>query len=337
MPRHVVVHAANRLHFGLFALAAAQRLTEAAPGSTTAATEDQRSYGGVGVMVSRQGIELHIREAAGFEIAADPLAERIGTFARRWAEFYSQSLEGMRISLKGHTPDHVGLGTGTQLGLSVAAGLTAFRGLPAPPLEELCRSVGRGLRSAVGAYGFALGGLIVDRGKLPGEFLSPLDCRLELPSTWHFVLARPLTGSGLAGEREQNAMDAANRNLAPLTEQLIAEAREHLIPAAATGNFPDFAASLGRYCELAGQFYSDVQGGPYNGPAVAALAAKIRALGHVGLGQSSWGPTLFVVCENQIAAGQLAHQLLGDDPFGERVDIKIASVCNTPARIDVRN
>lgn len=322
MPRTVTVRTASRLHFGLFAL-------EAAAGT------DERSYGGVGVMVSRLGIELHLQQAEKFEVAEGPLAERIGGFARRWAEFYGRPLPAMKIALGEHTPDHIGLGTGTQLGLAVAAGLSAFHGLPVPPLEELCRSVGRGLRSAVGAYGFAHGGMIVDRGKLPGEFLSPLDCRLELPAAWRFVLVRPLQGAGLAGEREQQAMDHANRNLAPLTEKLVAEAREHLVPAAATGNFADFAASLGRYCELAGQFYTDVQGGPYNGPAVTTLAEKIRALGHIGFGQSSWGPTLFVACENDVAADQLAQQLLATDPTRTQLEITIAPVCNEPARIEV--
>lgn len=323
MPRTVTVRTASRLHFGLFAL-------EGAAGKV-----DERSYGGVGVMVARLGIELRISRATAFEIAAGPLAERIGGFARRWAEFYGRPLAGMQIALGEHTPDHIGLGTGTQLGLAVAAGLSAFHGLPVPPLEELCRSVGRGLRSAVGAYGFAHGGMIVDRGKLPGEFLSPLDCRLELPAAWRFVLVRPLQGAGLAGEREQQAMHHANRNLAPLTEKLVAEAREHLVPAAATGNFTDFAASLGRYCELAGQFYTDVQGGPYNGPAVTALAEKIRALGHVGFGQSSWGPTLFVVCANDVAADRLIEQLSAGDPTRVQLEITIAPVCNEPARIEV--
>lgn len=327
MPRQVIVHAASRLHFGLFALAA----------RSPAAAE--RSYGGVGVMVDRPGLELHVAATTqpGLEIVADSLAERINTFAGRWSEFYSRPFQGLRISLLNPTPDHIGLGTGTQLGLAVAAGLGTFHGWPVPPVEELARSVGRGARSAVGAYGFALGGLIVDRGKLPGEFLAPLDCRLALPAAWRFVLVRPQSGAGLAGEREQQAMDHANRNLGPLTEQLVAEARERLLPAAAQQNFADFAASLGRYCELAGQFYTDVQGGPYNGPVVAALAQRIRDLGHRGMGQSSWGPTLFVVCEHEVAAQELAAKLAAGATAHDRPEITIAAVFNEPARIEVND
>jgi predicted sugar kinase len=127
-------------------------------------------------------------------------------------------------------------------------------------------------------------------------------------------------------------MAEANRNLQPLTEQLVTEAREQLIPAAALGDFPAFAASLGRYCETAGKFYADVQGGPYNGPAVAALAESIRGLGHVGLGQSSWGPTLFVACPDEAAANELARQLRCQHSR-DLVEMVVAAVRNSPAEI----
>lgn len=319
MPRQVLVTAPARLHFGLFALAAS-------PGA------QQRSYGGVGVMVDQPRIEVLIGESHSFEVSG-PLADRAQAFARRWAEFYSQSLQGINLTIVAAPPDHVGLGTGSQLGLAVSAGLTAFHGLPVPAVDELARSVGRGLRSAVGAYGFTLGGLIVDRGKLPGEFLSPLDCRLELPADWRFLLVRPRQGAGLSGERERVAMDDAARDLSSLTQRLVAEARDALIPAAASANFTDFADSLGRYCKLAGQFYLDVQGGPYNGPVVTALAARIRALGHVGLGQSSWGPTLFVACENEATANGLARDLQAS---GDNLQITITGVSNMPAQVLVR-
>ncbi|WP_425618285.1 hypothetical protein NA78x_001988 [Anatilimnocola sp. NA78] len=320
MSRQVQVTAPSRLHFGLYALAAKGN------------DPTLRSYGGVGVMISEPGIRLQISGGTTFGVSG-PHTDRVAVFAKRWAEFYSQPTNDLQIEVLAAPPDHVGLGTGTQLGLAVSAGLSAFRGLPVAQPDELARSVGRGQRSAVGAYGFSLGGMIAERGKLPGEFLSPLDCRLALPAEWRFVLARPLQGTGLTGPSEQQAMDAANRDLSPLTEQLVAEARDALIPAAALGRFDDFAASLGRYCELAGQFYTSVQGGPFNGPVVTALAEQIRALGHRGLGQSSWGPTLFVACPDQSAAEQLVTQL--QQQSSAELQIHISPVCNEPAGIEV--
>jgi predicted sugar kinase len=283
-------------------------------------------------MISQPGTVVRIQEGRPFSVAG-PLAERAGRFAKRWAEFYSQSLERVQIEVVEAPPDHVGLGTGTQLGLATSAGLTALRGLPVPGPEELARSVGRGLRSAVGAYGFCLGGLIAERGKLPDEFLSPLDCRIALPDEWRFVLVRPEAGAGLAGFKEQEAMDSINRDLTSITQQLRTEARDALIPGAALGNFRMFAESLGRYCELAGQFYADVQGGPYNGPQVTALATQINELGCLGFGQSSWGPTLFVACENESAAQKLVAELVRHSKVP--LVTTITSVANEPAYVQV--
>lgn len=319
-PTEVVVTAASRLHFGLFALEAGDSTTD-------------RSYGGVGVMVSRPGIVVRATRSGAMAITGE-LADRAALFARRWAEFYRRSLDQVQIEVVASPPDHVGLGTGTQLGLAISAALSAMHDGHVPQPDELARSVGRGLRSAVGAYGFSLGGMIVDRGKLPREFLSPLDCRLPLPDDWRFVLVRPTSGTGLAGETERRAMDRSNRNLGAITEQLVAEARESLVPAAALGHFDQFAASLGRYCELAGQFYLGIQGGLYNGAVVTQLAERIQSLGHVGLGQSSWGPTLFVVCPHEDSAQQLARQLTAN--ASSPVQVTISAIRNRPASIEIK-
>lgn len=319
MPREVHVVAPSRLHFGLYALSK--------PPESAA-----RSFGGVGVMVQRPGLSIRFRQAKELSIQGR-LADRVARFANRWAEFYGQPLANLAIDVAAAPPDHIGLGTGTQLGLAISAGLTALRGLPVPGPEELARSVGRGLRSAVGTYGFSLGGLIAERGKLPNEVISPLDARLTLPDAWRFVLARPLHGSGLAGATEQRAMDSLQRDFSQLSEQLITEARDALIPGAALGNFAQFAESLGRYCELAGKFYEDVQRGPYNGPEVTALAAQIRALGYRGFGQSSWGPTLFVACEGETSAEELASELRRRN--GDSIQVDVTAVCNEGATVTV--
>ena len=53
---------------------------------------------------------------------------------------------------------------------------------------------------------------------------------------------------------------------------------------------------------LAGQCFAHIQGGPYNGPHLAQLVDTIRSLGVRGVGQSSWGPTLFALLPEQAAA-----------------------------------
>lgn len=317
MSRLVHVAAPSRLHFGLWSLA------------STAG----RQFGGVGAMVERPGLELTIRPSERLE-ATGSLAQRAIAFARSWAEFHAAPLPACHIKITSAPPQHAGLGTGTQLGLAVAAGLNAFCGLPSARPQELALAVGRGLRSAVGTYGFVLGGLIVEQGKLPGEPISPLDCRIGLPADWRFVLVRPIGLSGLAGDDESAAIASLPAIPSHVTQQLIAEARDHLVPAAATGDFAQFADSLYRYGNLSGQCFAARQGGPYNGPVLTRLVEQIRGLGAAGVGQSSWGPTLFVAQPCQAAAHALVRQLerLSDLP---PLDVLITPPANAAARIDV--
>ena len=320
MPRTIDVAAPSRLHFGLWSLGG-----------------EGRQFGGVGAMIERPGLKLEIVTADEFA-ATGALADRAERFARCWAEFHRLPLPAGRLQVIAAPPEHVGLGTGTQLGLAVAAGLNAWCGLPAQSPLELALSVRRGRRSAVGTHGFVLGGLIVEQGKLPDEPVSPLDCRVELPAQWRFVLVRPLGLAGLAGDEEVEAMARQAAVLPAVRGELIAEARERLVPAAATGDSAGFAESLYRYGNLAGQCFAARQGGPYNGPVLTALVEKVRQLGHAGVGQSSWGPTLFVATSSSENAERLAGQLRAVSETGDFGDMNliVTAPCNDGARIQAR-
>lgn len=312
----VRVSSPSRLHFGLWSL-----------GQT-----EQRQFGGIGAMLDRPAHELSFYPAKELSVVGGPAA-RIVEFAERWGGF-QRIRPNCRIVVQQQIAEHVGLGSGTQLALAVAAGLNAMFDLPSQSPQELAVSVGRGLRSAVGTYGFVFGGLIVEQGKLPGETISPLDCRIDLPSAWRFVLARPQSLSGVAGDDELAAFAELPPIAPAVTEELIALARDGLVPAAATCDFARFADSLHRYGRLSGECFAARQGGPYNGPALAALVERIRSLGHVGVGQSSWGPTIFAVTQSAQAAAELAAAL-SRDGGSDKLELTIAAPCNSGACIEV--
>lgn len=315
MSRCVEVFASSRLHFGLLS-----------PGW------GERRYGGVGAMVNAPGLRLTIRSSATLT-AFGPLAERAVQFASRWSESTAQNV-ACEIKVQSAPPEHVGLGVGTQLGLAVAAGLNAFYCLPAANALELACSVGRGHRSAVGAHGFVMGGLIVEQGKLPHEPLSPLDCRIDLPAEWRFLLVRPQGLSGLCGDDEVGAFPPPTDQLHRLCEELRTVANDGLVPAAATADFDAFASHLYHYGHQAGLCFAQRQGGPYNGPVLTSLVACIRAAGGIGVGQTSWGPTLFIVCRDQSAASSLQRRI-ATSWKGPPLDFILAAPWNRPAIVSV--
>ena len=314
-PNTVRVVAPSRLHFGLLSFGG-----------------EGRQFGGVGVMIERPGLEVRIAAAGRLE-ASGLLAERAIEAARRWAAFESLSDEPhCRIEVCRAPRQHTGLGVGTQLSLAVAAGLYQCyeRAMPSP--VELALSVGRGLRSAVGTYGFAEGGLIVERGKLPGELVSPIDCRLEVPSDWRFVLLCSDAAAGLSGGAEQCAFAELPPVPPKVTSQLASELRERMLPALAQGHFADFSESVYQYGRAAGSCFATRQGGPFNGPRLQQLVERVRGMGVRGVGQSSWGPTIFALLPNQRAAEDFAAQFAkqGD---GEGIEIVISPPDNQGARV----
>ena len=310
--------APSRLHFGLYGFGA--------PAG--------RQFGGVGAMIDSPHTCLQAWEAEAF-LTRGPLADRVATFAERWLEFH-QPLKLPRCELRvtQAPPEHTGLGVGTQLGLSVAALLNALSGLPSATPLELAASVGRGLRSAVGTYGFMQGGFIAERGKLPHEPLAPLDVRLALPAAWRFLLVRPIVGDGLHGSQESQAFARVPAVADAITEGLIALVRERLLPAATSADFDLFSRTLTRYCREAGECFASIQGGAYNGKLLTELVAHLESLGATGVGQSSWGPTLFCVLPNQSTAESFRERLLATTPHVQ-LDVQIARPQNTGATVRI--
>lgn len=323
-PRLVEVTAASRLHFGL--------LSFGQPGV--------RQFGGAGVMIDEPGLRLRVVSADRFG-AAGPAAARIeNTAAMLTRAFGWSALPPCLVEVLAAPPAHAGLGSGTQLALATSAGLCAWQGLDQPPLEKLAAAAGRAKRSAIGAWGFALGGFLIEAGHAPpderddDDAMSPLVRRLALPDAWRWVLVTPGDCSGLSGRRELEAFARLPAVPAAVTKQLADELWHELLPAALAADFDRFSASLYRYGIAAGNCFVAVQGGPFASERIEAIAQAIRSLGVAGVGQSSWGPTVFALLPDHASAAQLAADL-GRRPEAAGASITTSATCNRGARVVV--
>jgi predicted sugar kinase len=146
----------------------------------------------------------------------------------------------------------------------------------------------------------------------------------------------PRGGCGLWGEEEENAFHRLPAVPADVTDALTEEVRERMLPAAARGQFERFSESVYRYGCAAGRCFAEIQGGPYNGPRLTQLVEAVRSMGVTGVGQSSWGPTLFAVLPNQTAAEAFAASLAGRMPE-EDIALSITRTSNRGATIAVRS
>jgi beta-RFAP synthase len=290
----VTVSTPSRLHFGLL------RLHDTA----------ELSYGGLGLMIDRPRVEL--------DVAAAPQWEVTGPAAARAAEFAQLALAkldasrrpaALRIRIRSIVPSHRGLGGGTQLGLAIAASVRKLAGLPLGTAAELASAVGRGARSAVGSHGFLHGGLIWERGRPEGSLLSPLSDRATLPAEWRIVLVAPLAGEGLSGDDERRAFALLPAVPPPISQRLEALAEEGALPAARAADLKAFGGAVHEYGRIAGECFGAIQGGPYASPRVGELVEALSACGGHGVGQSSWGPTVFAFTPDESSARALVKNL----------------------------
>ncbi len=313
--RAVQVFAPSRLHFGMLSVNRA----------------GGRQFGGIGAMIEAPGLHLRLRRAERLEVAG-LLAER----TRRIVASLIAGGGGMRcrIEVMQAPREHTGLGTGTQLSMAVAAGLNALEGRPPLDAVQLAGCVGRGERSAVGLYGFVHGGLLLEGGKTAAEEVSPLVARAELPAAWRFVLVCPRDEVGLSGEAERQAFATLPAVPEERSRRLEYLAREILLPAAAQADFDAFSDALYEFGYLAGLSFAEKQGGPFAGERLAGLVALARRLGRRGVGQSSWGPTLFVLCADERSAVEFREQLI-EASQDRYLETWISAANNRGARIEV--
>jgi beta-ribofuranosylaminobenzene 5'-phosphate synthase len=326
----MTVVAPCRLHFGLFHVPV-DGLTHWPDGTPV------RKFGGLGMMVREPCIRAKvIRDQIDNSLDIPP-----GSLSKRAAEFSKvvyQSLSVMGLSqfliCADGPAEHTGLGVGTSLGMAVS--LSGFLGMGGRlflgDIEPVARVVERGKRSGIGIHGFHRGGFIVDDGKLEDQ-LPQLRERIEVPPDWRVVLVRPPVPGTWHGEQERTAFHRTRSPEAALdtTRRLLNIANEMLIPALKVSDFETFATSLTDFNRIAGEPFNDDQGGPYAGPAVAGIIDELIEWGTLGVGQSSWGPTVFAFARNELEAQAMAKRLW--DRFPNLADVTVTPPDNQGVRI----
>lgn len=286
------VHTGSRLHFGLLNLG-----------------EGPRRFGGVGLMIAEPAVRVRADLAEHWS-AEGPCAERALDFGRKWCRTAGRD-EQFHIVVEACPPEHVGLGTGTQLGLATARALADACGQATLSAAELARQVGRGARSALGIHGFAQGGFLVDGGKGATTEIAPLLARVDFPDDWRVLLVIPRGVRGTHGVAEVEAfarLAGANQSDALCRLVLLG-----MLPALHEHDLATFGEALHEFNHRVGEIFAPLQGGVYANPRSAEIIHWLRGQGVRGVGQSSWGPAVFAIVESEQARELLAPQKRGLD------------------------
>ena len=135
---------------------------------------------------------------------------------------------------------------------------------------------------------------------------------MDFPEKWRIILVMDDEGKGLHGAAETDAF----RKLPPFAPELSAHLCRLVLmgalPALAERDFERFAAAVAEIQNTVGDHFAPAQGGRYASPAVAAALEWFKNEGWTGVGQSSWGPTGFILMDSAGQAEALVKKARGN-------------------------
>ncbi|QDU11790.1 hypothetical protein V202x_52140 [Gimesia aquarii] len=325
MSREVIVTTGSRLHWGLLSIAPLAG----------------REFGGIGLMVDEPRLTLSVKKSAE-EKDHIVCSENYISKIENVINMTRRNLTGASrecyysVEVQSEIPQHCGFGSGTQLSLAVARAILMLNEKDQFSSMELAQCVQRGARSALGIHGFESGGFIVEGGKNDSSEISPLVLRVDFPVDWKVLLITPTDRAGISGNIEAKAIQKLGSMPVSLTDKLCRLILMQLIPSIRVQDFEGFSAGLTEYGHAVGEFFQPAQGGIFAHPRMAELENLLSLKEILGMTQTSWGPTLSVVCRDSTHA-EYVSSILFENGYGEFCSIKIVKPLNRGAYTQLRN
>jgi beta-RFAP synthase len=232
-------------------------------------------------------------------------------------------------------PNHVGLGSGTQLALATGAAVAHLFGLDLEA-RAIAGLLDRGARSSIGIATFEQGGVVLDGGRGDTDEPPPVLSRLPFPEHWRVLLIFDHDRQGLHGPQEA----AAFRRLPPFP----ADQAAHLcrlvlmqaLPALAEEDLHRFGSAIAELQRAIGDYFAPVQGARFLSRAVAEVLAWLQGEGIAGVGQSSWGPTGFGLIGDEAEAAALLAAARRRWPADSGLSFALSRGRNRGADIEVQ-
>ena len=291
-------------------------------------------FGGVGVMLRQPSWRITMNQS---RTSVDQISASSETRGRV-AEFLQKirmtlPMPAVNVAVKSEVPFHTGLGSGTQLGLAIAAAVKLVshqRDVHNP--FELAELAQRAERSAIGTVGFRDGGFLIDHG-LPDTPSETRNIRrIVVPEAWRFVLVRPMSAQGLCGDQERSFFNQRAIMSESLVVSLVRQIGDFLVPSIQDEKFESFSVSLEDFGDAVGRFYAAEQGDIFAHPGVRKLVAMLRAAGIRGAAQSSWGPGISIPASSLEHAQSIVDRI-PPELDGTQLRVDIAEPLNTGASL----
>ncbi|NQY25645.1 MAG: beta-hydroxylase [Piscirickettsiaceae bacterium] len=279
--------------------------------------EAGRKFGSIGLAINSHNTVIEVEPANSLIIAAsnvtisasleNKIKQIVASFYTTLGQHIPLSQQGVKLSLIELIPSHAGLGSGTQLALTIGTLLCRLHNLSANT-ADIAFHLGRGARSGIGIATFDHGGFIVDGGLNSTAQIPPLLARYDLPSSWRIIMIMDHNNQGVHGSEELHAFTHLPTFPLAHSQTICHLTLMKLLPALVENDIDSFGQAITEIQALIGDHFSPTQGGRYTSVLVAQLLHYAQSLGHTGIAQSSWGPTGCIFVDGD----STAQKLIGD-------------------------
>ncbi len=263
-----------------------------------------RRYGSLGIALDSPQTRVSLRRSRALA-AEGPGAAR----ARRHLETLIGHFRldpRLHLAVETAIPEHVGLGSGTQLSLATAVAVCRLHGIAAD-IRSLAHLLERGLRSSIGIATFEEGGVVLDGGRGDAGGPPPVLSRLPFPDAWRVLLIFDDDRRGLHGSAEVEAFERLPPFPADAAAHLCRVVLMAALPALAEQDLDGFGDAVAELQRVIGDYFAPVQGARFMSPGVAGVLRWLETEGIRGIGQSSWGPTGFAIIGSEHDAMRLSR------------------------------
>lgn len=287
-----------------------------------------RIDGGIGLALEEPRTVITAERGAGVEVSC-PMDREFEARLRAAADAVceSYSLPGASVRVLARAKPHSGLGSASQTLVGAGIAICALYGRKGIA-SEIGALVGRGGTSGIGVGAIESGGFLLDgghrfrRGQGSKEGFSPSSASVGVPPApvlarynfpdWDVLIVVP-RGEGASGERERDlfveACPIAARDVEKMARILLVQ----MLPALVEADLPAFGAAMEAYQSYGFKRFELLT----QGPLIAECIEFLRLNGGVGVGMSSWGPSLYAFGQDLSALRLRAGDWLSGKGGGE--------------------
>ncbi len=285
-----------------------------------------RHFGSIGIALNEHATRLSLTSGEK-RVITGPSAERADKCLTLMCQALNVS-DKLTVNIETAIPEHIGLGSGTQMSLAIGSALNAYYGLGLG-VRDIAALMDRGLRSGIGIGIFERGGLVVDGGRGEKTITPPVIVHLDIPASWRFILVLDKRGQGLHGQQEIEAFKVLPPFPRHEVERLCYLLMMKGLPAVAEKNIVDFGNVISQLQCSVGEHFAAAQGGVFTSPEVAVAMKWLAQQGAVAIGQTSWGPTGFCAIDGVSLAESITEEAVQKFSYFDNLSFVTASACNS--------